>query len=59
MSEWQIALIFIGTFIGGACVGYLWTTPKISFWRIKWIEMEHKLAHLENRKPRNIEEVKE
>lgn len=58
MNEWQIALGFIGVFIGGIGVGYLWGYRPILFWRIKWIEMEHDLAKLQKREPRNIEEIK-
>lgn len=31
MSEWQISLIFIGTLIGGFCVGYLWAHRETAF----------------------------
>jgi hypothetical protein len=57
MSEWQIALEFIMVFIGGVSVGYLWEYRESAFWRIQWIKMEHDLARLENREPREISEV--
>jgi hypothetical protein len=58
VSEWQIALFFIGTLIGGFCVGYMWAYRETAFWRVQWIKREHDLARLENRKPINIEKVK-
>lgn len=44
--------------IGYFCAGVLWASRKTLFWRLQWIELEHKLARLEGRKPRNIEEIK-
>ena len=39
---------------GCLAVGYLWGCKKADYWRIQWIKMEHKLARLENREPRQI-----
>ena len=58
MNEWQIAFLLIGTFIGGFGVGCLWVCRETGFWRVKWIEMEHDLARLQKREPKNIEEIK-
>ncbi len=48
---------FILIAVGYFCLGGLWQLRKVRYWRIKWIEMEHDLARLQNREPRHISEV--
>ncbi len=39
---------------GYFCAGVAFMQRKVLYWRIKWIEMEHTLARLEGREPRDI-----
>lgn len=45
-------------FLGFACVAFAWFAlyfaNRLQYWRLQWIELEHRLAVAENRKPRNI-----
>ena len=55
--ELFVFVFIVLTFISGCCLGAMFCLRKVGFWRIKWIEMEHDLARLQGRKPRNISEV--
>ena len=43
--------------IGGVCIGYEYGQREVLLWRIRWIEMEHDLARLENRMPKSIDKA--
>jgi len=58
MVEWLISFIFIGTVIGGIGIGYMWAYKETAFWRIQWIRLEHDLARLQKREPRDIKAMK-
>lgn len=56
------ALTIVGClsgFVAGIQVGIFLWHRKVQFWRIKWIEMEHTLARLQQREPKHIDSVKE
>jgi hypothetical protein len=57
MSDWEIVLISFAVAGGFFCLGGLWFSRKVLFWRIKWIELEHDLARAQGREPRDISEV--
>ncbi len=57
MEEWKHIVMLLVVAIGFFCLGGLWLSRKVAFWRIKWIELEHDFARLQGRKPRNISEV--
>lgn len=57
MNEWGIILILTLVGIGFFYVGVLHGSRHDLFWRLQWIKLEHQLAALQQRKPRNIEEV--
>lgn len=44
-------------FISGVLLTLMFCVKKISIWKIRWIELEHDLARLQNRKPRGINEL--
>lgn len=45
------------SFFAGVLLTSMYFIRKIGDWRIRWIEMEHDLAKLENREPRNIDSI--
>jgi hypothetical protein len=57
MSEWKYTILALMNAIGFFSLGYLWGIRRVSFWRLKWVEMEHDLARLQQRYPRHIELV--
>lgn len=54
MSELEHIFITALTAIGFFLMGAALQIQRITYWRIKWIEMEHILARLQNREPRDI-----
>ncbi len=53
MEAVMVILVAIGFF----CAGALWKDNEVIRWRIRWIKMEHDLARLQGREPRNIDEA--
>lgn len=53
----QFIVLMLLSCAGFFCLGGLWQARKVEEWRIRWIKMEHELARLQNRKPRDISEV--
>jgi len=43
------------TFVGGICLGILYTNHRVSEWRIRWINLEHETARDLDREPRKID----
>ena len=58
MNEWTYIAMLLATAVGYFCAGRLWESRRLLFWRLQWIELEHRLATLEHREPRDIESVK-
>jgi hypothetical protein len=56
-QELLICVVLVMGAVGAFCVGGLWGMRRVMFWRIKWIELEHDLARLQNRKPRDVFEM--
>ncbi len=50
-----ISIIWFLSGIGFFCVGALWGSRREFFWKIEWLKLEHDLARLQNRAPRDIE----
>ena len=57
MNVWNFILIMALVGIGSFWAGVLHGSRHDLFWRLQWIKLEHQLACLQKRKPRNIEEV--
>ena len=47
-------LTIIGATFTGFSIGYTMRHIRELFWRLQWIDMEHRLARFENREPREI-----
>ncbi len=45
------------TYISGGLMASLYWVKKIVIWRIRWIELEHDLARVTGREPRDIESL--
>lgn len=43
--------------VGFFCLGVALQQRRVLYWRVKWIEMEHDLARLQGREPRDIKSV--
>ena len=57
MNDTILIVPWVVACFGFFCLGGLWQARKVLAWRIRWIKVEHDLARLENRKPRDISEV--
>ena len=51
----SVAVVIVA--IGYFCVGVVVMQSKVLKWRIKCIELEHDLARLGKREPRNIDDL--
>jgi len=56
LIRWEVLTVVL-ILIGFAAVYSLFWIRLINAWRIRWIYLEHQLAKLENRNPRNISDV--
>lgn len=55
MSEVFYCVLLVLTAIGFLCAGIALQQPRVLHWRIEWIKLEHDLARLQGREPRNID----
>ena len=57
MSVWYFNLIILLVAVGFFCAGVSHGRRHDLFWRLQWIELEHALARLQKREPRDIESI--
>lgn len=57
MNALQVLFLSVITVAGFLCLGLLWKTGEVNRWMKRWIVVEHQLARLEGREPRDINKL--
>ena len=58
ISQLMFISLLVMVAIGYFCLGALFMSRRVLFWRIKWIELEHDLARAQGRAPRKIDAMR-
>lgn len=57
MNEYLASVLILLAAIYGFCAGMLYSSRRVLFWKLQWIEVEHKLAYRQDRNPRTVDEI--